>query len=90
MSQIKIILIFVLWQLASLSNAETISTNPAANTDQANQHTVSSHQYGARAPVVKPQPQNQPPVIVVVPANGNNPSNNSSINQPQQRREYRR
>ena len=86
MSQIKIMLIFVLWQLASLSNAETISTNPAANTDQANQHTVSSHQYGARAPVVKPQPQNQPPVIVVVPANGNNPS----INQPQQRREYRR
>jgi len=83
MSQIKIMLISVSWQLASFSYAETISTNPAANTDQANQQTVSSHQYGARAPVVKPQPQTRPPVVVVVPGNNNN-------NLPQQRGEHRR
>ena len=86
MSAMKIALFSSLLGIVTLSCSETISTNPAANTDQANQHTVSSHQYGARAPVVKPQPQNQPPVIVVVPANGNNPS----INQPQQRRDNRR
>jgi len=83
---IKIVLIFTLFGILGLNYAETISTNPAANTDQANQHTVSSHQYGARAPVVKPQPQSQPPVIVVAPTNSNNPSNNQS----QQRRENRR
>lgn len=86
MSKISITLMAALLGIVNVSFAETISTNPAANTDQANQHTVSSHQYGARAPVVKPQPQNQPPVIVVVPANSNNPSNN----QLQQRRENRR
>ncbi len=86
MSAMKIALFTSLLGIVALSWSETISTNPAANTDRENQHTVSSHQYGARAPVVKPQPQNQPPVIVVVPANGNNPSNN----QPQQRRENRR
>lgn len=86
MSAIKIALFTSLLGIVTLSWSETISTNPAANTDRENQHTVSSHQYGARAPVVKPQPQNQPPVIVVVPANGNNPSNN----QPQLRRENRR
>jgi hypothetical protein len=86
MSAMKIALFSSLLGIVTLSWSETISTNPAANTDQANQHTVSSHQYGARAPVVKRQPQNQPPVIVVVPANGNNPSNN----QPQQRRENSR
>lgn len=86
MSAIKIALFTSLLGIVTLTWSETISTNPAANTDRENQHTVSSHQYGARAPVVKPQPQNQPPVIVVVPANGNNPSNN----QPQLRRENRR
>jgi len=86
MSAMKIALFTSLLGIVTLSWSETISTNPAANTDRENQHTVSSHQYGARAPVVKPQPQNQQPVIVVVPANGNNPSNN----QPQQRRENRR
>jgi hypothetical protein len=86
MSAMKIALFASLLGIVTLSWSETISTNPAANTDRENQHTVSSHQYGARAPVVKPQPQNQPPVIVVVPANGNNPSNN----QPQLRRENRR
>jgi len=82
MSAMKIALFTSLLGIETLTWSETISTNPAANTDRENQHTVSSHQYGARAPVVKPQPQTQPPVIVVVPANGNNPSNN----QPQQRR----
>ncbi len=86
MTAIKIAVFSSLLSIVTLSWSETISTNPAANTDRENQHTVSSHQYGARAPVVKPQPQNQPPVIVVVPANGNNPSNN----QPQLRRENRR
>ncbi len=86
MSAMKIALSTSLLGIVTLTWSETISTNPAANTDRENQHTVSSHQYGARAPVVKPQPQNQPPVIVVVPANGNNPSNN----QPQLRRENRR
>ena len=86
MSAMKIALFTSLLGTVTLTWSETISTNPAANTDRENQHTVSSHQYGARAPVVKPQPQNQPPVIVVVPANGNNPSNN----QPQLRRENRR
>ncbi len=86
MSAMKIALFTSFLGIVTLSWSETISTNPAANTDRENQHTVSSHQYGARAPVVKPQPQNQPPVIVVVPANGNNPSNN----QPQLRRENRR
>jgi hypothetical protein len=86
MSAMKIALFTSLLGIVTLTWSETISTNPAANTDRENQHTVSSHQYGARAPVVKPQPQNQPPVIVVVPANGNNPSNN----QPQLRRENRR
>jgi hypothetical protein len=86
MSAMKIALFTSLLGIVTLSWSETISTNPAANTDRENQHTVSSHQYGARAPVVKPQPQNQPPVIVVVPAKGNNPSNN----QPQLRRENRR
>jgi hypothetical protein len=86
MSAMKIALFTSLLGIVTLSWSETISTNPAANTDRENQHTVSSHQYGARAPVVKPQPQNQPPVIVVVPANANNPSNN----QPQLRRENRR
>jgi hypothetical protein len=86
MSAMKIALFSSLLGIVTLSWSETISTNPAANTDQANQHTVSSHQYGARAPVVKRQPQTQPPVIVVVPANGNNPSNN----QPQLRRENSR
>ena len=86
MSAIKIALFTSLLGIVTLTWSETISTNPAANTDRENQHTVSSHQYGARAPVVKPQPQNQQPVIVVVPANGNNPSNN----QPQLRRENRR
>jgi hypothetical protein len=86
MTAMKIALFSSLLGIVTLSWSETISTNPAANTDRENQHTVSSHQYGARAPVVKPQPQNQPPVIVVVPANGNNPSNN----QPQLRRENRR
>lgn len=76
-------LITNLCQLASLGYAETISTNPAANTDQANQQTVSSHQYGARAPVVQPQPPIQPPVVVVVPSSTNN-------NPPQQRRDHRR
>jgi hypothetical protein len=82
MSLVKIILIAVLCQLASLGYAETISTNPAANTDQANQQTMNSHQYGARAPVVKPQPPIQPPVVVVAPSNNNN--------RPQQRRDNRR
>lgn len=86
MSSMKIALFTSLLGIVTLTWSETISTNPAANTDRENQHTVSSHQYGARAPVVKPQPQNQQPVIVVVPANGNNPSNN----QPQLRRENRR
>ena len=83
MSLVKIILIAVSCQLANLGYAETISTNPAANTDQANQQTVSSHQYGARAPVVKPQPPIQPPVVVVAPTSNNN-------NPPQQRRDNRR
>jgi len=82
MSVMKIALFTSLLGIVTLSWSETISTNPAANTDRENQHTVSSHQYGARTPVVKRQPQTPPPVIVVVPANGNNPSNN----QPQQRR----
>ena len=86
MSSMKIALFTSLLGIVTLTWSETISTNPAANTDRENQHTVSSHQYGARAPVVKPPPQNQQPVIVVVPANGNNPSNN----QPQLRRENRR
>jgi hypothetical protein len=86
MSAMKIALFTSLLGIVTLTWSETISTNPAANTDQANQHTVSSHQYGARAPVVKPQPQTQPPVIVVAPTNSNNPSNN----QPQQRRDNRR
>jgi hypothetical protein len=86
MSAMKIALFSSLFGIVTLSWSETISTNPAANTDKANQHTVSSHQYGARAPVVKRQAQTQPPVIVVVPASGINPSNN----QPQLRRENRR
>ena len=86
MSAMKVALFTSLLGIVTLTWSETISTNPTANTDRENQHTVSSHQYGARAPVVKPQPQNQPPVIVVVPTNGNNPSNN----QPQLRRENRR
>lgn len=81
MSPIKIALFSSVFGIVGSSHAETISTNPAANTDQANQHTVSSHQYGARTKVVKPQPPMQPPVVVVTPADNN---------LPQQRRDLRK